>query len=183
MKIIHWRTIQAIPQTVQWQRILTPAGELIVLYIDDSIVSSYFNFNNRPIEEWIRELFPNQSQTIVIIEKKEQLLPSSLAQLAQLKEVYLAEFGTPFQQNVWEELMKIPYGSTISYTELAKRLGNLEAIRAVAAAVGKNPFAYIIPCHRVIGNTGKLTGFRWGIETKNQLLQIEKGIRQMDINY
>jgi len=85
----------------------------------------------------------------------------------------LATGGAPFQQRVWAELRKIPYGSTISYGELARRIGNPKASRAVGAANGDNPVSIIIPCHRVIGSNGKLTGYGGGIERKKFLLEFE----------
>lgn len=85
----------------------------------------------------------------------------------------LAPEGTPFQRTVWEELQRIPYGETISYGELARRVGNPNASRAAGLANGSNPIAIVIPCHRVIGSTGKLTGFGGGIEVKRRLLEIE----------
>jgi methylated-DNA-[protein]-cysteine S-methyltransferase len=85
----------------------------------------------------------------------------------------LATGGAPFQQRVWAELRKIPYGSTISYGDLARRLDNPKASRAVGAANGSNPISIIIPCHRVIGSNGKLTGYGGGIERKKFLLEFE----------
>ena len=82
--------------------------------------------------------------------------------------------GTNFQKMVWQELVKIPYGETISYGELAKRIGNPNASRAVGMANGKNPISIIIPCHRVIGKNGSLTGFGGGLEVKKVLLDMEK---------
>lgn len=87
--------------------------------------------------------------------------------------VPLAPKGTPFQQRVWAELVKIPYGTTISYGELARRIGQPTASRAVGLANGQNPLSIIVPCHRVIGSTGKLTGYGGGIENKKLLLQLE----------
>lgn len=84
--------------------------------------------------------------------------------------------GTPFQLRVWQELQKIPYGSTISYGELARRVGNPKASRAVGAANGVNPIAIIIPCHRVIGSNGHLTGFGGGLDVKQKLLELENAI-------
>ena len=81
--------------------------------------------------------------------------------------------GTEFQKSVWQELCNIPYGTTISYQTLAKRLGNEKVIRASAAANGKNPIAIIIPCHRVIGADGQMTGYAGGIERKKDLLKLE----------
>ncbi len=85
----------------------------------------------------------------------------------------LAPEGTAFQLRVWAELRKIPWGETISYGELARRIGAPTAARAVGAANGANPIPIVIPCHRVIGSTGQLTGFGGGLETKARLLALE----------
>jgi len=85
----------------------------------------------------------------------------------------LAPEGTAFQREVWRRLQEIPYGETISYGELAKRVGNPKASRAVGAANGQNPLPIVIPCHRVIGASGKLTGFGGGLPTKEALLALE----------
>lgn len=82
--------------------------------------------------------------------------------------------GTVFQNQVWEELQKIPYGETISYKELALRIGKEKAIRAVGHANGMNPISIIIPCHRVIGSNGSLTGYGGGLERKKWLINHEK---------
>ena len=81
--------------------------------------------------------------------------------------------GTPFQKRVWQALLEIPYGQAISYKQLAQNIDNPKAVRAVGAANGKNPIFVIIPCHRVIGADGSLTGFAYGLELKRQLLNIE----------
>ena len=86
----------------------------------------------------------------------------------------LAPEGTPFQRRVWQELLKIPYGATISYGELARRLGNPGASRAVGLANGANPISIVIPCHRVIGSDGKLTGYGGGLKNKQWLLALEQ---------
>jgi len=85
----------------------------------------------------------------------------------------LALEGTPFQLSVWQSLRAIPYGKTISYGELAKRLGKPKAVRAVGLANGSNPIPIIIPCHRVIGSNGHLTGYGGGLPTKEKLLALE----------
>lgn len=85
----------------------------------------------------------------------------------------LSSAGTPFQEQVWAELRKVPYGETISYAELAIRIGNPKAMRAVGAANGRNPIAIIVPCHRVIGANGSMTGFGGGIDRKVWLLKLE----------
>jgi methylated-DNA-[protein]-cysteine S-methyltransferase len=83
--------------------------------------------------------------------------------------------GTPFQQRVWQELCEIPYGETISYGELARRVGKPGSARAVGLANGRNPVAIIVPCHRVIGSNGKLTGYGGGLDRKAWLLDHEAG--------
>ena len=88
-------------------------------------------------------------------------------------ELPLAPEGTEFQRTVWNRLREIPYGETISYGELAKRVGNPKASRAVGAANGQNPIPIVIPCHRVIGSNGKLTGFGGGLPVKEALLALE----------
>jgi methylated-DNA-[protein]-cysteine S-methyltransferase len=88
----------------------------------------------------------------------------------------LAPKGTPFQLAVWRALLEVPYGRTISYADLAQRIGKPSAVRAVGAANGANPIPVIIPCHRVIGSNGTLTGYGGGIERKQWLLALE-GVR------
>jgi AraC family transcriptional regulator, regulatory protein of adaptative response / methylated-DNA-[protein]-cysteine methyltransferase len=82
--------------------------------------------------------------------------------------------GTPFQESVWRALMKIPLGKTSTYAALAASIGRPKAARAVAAACAANPIAILIPCHRVIGSDGSLSGYRWGIELKKRLLEWEQ---------
>lgn len=84
--------------------------------------------------------------------------------------------GTDFQKRAWEALQRIPFGETISYGEQAKRMGDVNASRAVGGANGANPIPIIIPCHRVVGSTGKLTGFTAGMHIKQWLLQHESGL-------
>lgn len=83
--------------------------------------------------------------------------------------------GTPFQERVWEALCSVPYGETISYGELARRIGHPRAVRAVGMATGRNAVSIVVPCHRVIGATGSLTGYGGGLERKRFLLALEAG--------
>ena len=86
--------------------------------------------------------------------------------------------GTEFQKKVWQELLNIPYGKTCSYLELSKKLGDVKAIRAVASANGKNPLWIVVPCHRVIGTDGSLTGYAGGLWRKKWLLEHENPAKQ-----
>ncbi len=86
--------------------------------------------------------------------------------------------GTDFQKKVWEALLEIPFGKTISYLDLSKKLGDVKAIRAVASANGKNPLWIVVPCHRVIGTNGDLTGYAGGLHRKKWLLEHESPAKQ-----
>jgi methylated-DNA-[protein]-cysteine S-methyltransferase len=89
--------------------------------------------------------------------------------------------GTEFQQKVWQELLKIPFGKTMSYMDLSKKIGDVKAIRAVASANGKNPLWIVVPCHRVIGSDGSLTGYAGGLWRKKWLLEHESPSRQQSL--
>ncbi|WP_421804565.1 methylated-DNA--[protein]-cysteine S-methyltransferase [Flagellimonas sp.] len=93
-------------------------------------------------------------------------------------ELQLNPSGTDFQKKVWEALLQIPFGKTISYLELSKQLGDVKAIRAVASANGKNPLWIVVPCHRVIGTNGDLTGYAGGLHRKKWLLEHESPAKQ-----
>jgi methylated-DNA-[protein]-cysteine S-methyltransferase len=94
-------------------------------------------------------------------------------------DVPLDPVGTDFQRSAWSELRKIPYGETISYGEQARRLGDVRKSRAVGAANGRNPISIIVPCHRVVGSNGSLTGFAAGVEAKAWLLHHEQGTQTL----
>ena len=89
--------------------------------------------------------------------------------------------GTEFQKKVWDALLEIPYGKTTTYLELSKKLGDVKAIRAVAAAIGKNSLWIVIPCHRVIGSDGSLTGYAGGLHRKKWLLDHENPVKQQTL--
>src|SRR5699024_5673425 len=120
-----------------------------------------------------------------------QNLPYLTEAVAQLKAYFEGDLqnfsltlnpkGTSFQQKVWKALGDIPYGTTISYLDLAKTLGDPKAVRAVAAANGKNPIMIVVPCHRVIGSDGSLTGYASGIWRKKWLLEHEHALQQLSL--
>jgi methylated-DNA-[protein]-cysteine S-methyltransferase len=117
-----------------------------------------------------------------------QVLHEGLSQLEEYFAGTRREFnlslspkGTAFQQKVWSELHKIPFGKTCSYLELSKKLGDVKAIRAVASANGKNPLWIVTPCHRVIGSDGSLTGYAGGLWRKKWLLDHENPVKQQSL--
>ena len=131
--------------------------------------------------------------SITVLEKEETtaipvILEDAVYQLQEYFEGSRKEFqldlnpeGTEFQKRVWDALEKIPFGKTLSYLELAKQLGDVKAIRAVASANGKNPLWIVIPCHRVIGSNGDLTGYAGGLHRKKWLLAHESPIKQQSL--
>jgi len=138
-------------------------------------------------DHYISEVkFMNDPETIDVNSRKEVLPPMAIQAVEQLIEYFhgnrrffelpISQEGTPFQQKVWNELMAIPFGKTISYLELSRRLGDPKVIRAAAAANGKNNVAIIVPCHRVIGSNNQLVGYAGGLPRKKWLLQHENKI-------
>lgn len=117
------------------------------------------------------------------VENKSELLEDAISQLKSYFKGDIEKFdlpilpiGTDFQKRVWEALQQIPYGTTISYLELSRKIGNEKTIRAVASANGANALAIIIPCHRIIGSTGKLVGYAGGLPVKKRLLTLESAL-------
>lgn len=108
-----------------------------------------------------------------VLEQAARELEEYFAGQRQTFTVPLQADGTAFQQAVWKALRKIPYGALSSYRDVAEQLGNRQAVRAVGAANGRNPIPIIVPCHRVVGSDGKLTGFAGGLPTKRALLLLE----------
>lgn len=149
----------------------SPVGKLKVVASDKGLVAILWQ-NDKPSRVRLGELTENPRHPILL--KAEKQLAEYFAGKRKEFSIALDMRGTDFQKNVWEALLAIPFGETRSYGQLAKQLGNPQASRAVGAANGKNPLSIVVPCHRVIGSTGKLTGFAGGMQTKAQLLGLEK---------
>lgn len=156
----------------------TPVGEMIAVFSDDGIHLLEF-YNPERIEKQMAgikpypEPGPDDHPVLFRLMNEIELWFSGEIQSFSLP---LLPKGSGFQLRVWEELRKIPYGSTISYEELSERLGDKNSIRAAASANGANPIAIMIPCHRVIGKDGSLTGYAGGLKRKRQLLDLERRI-------
>ncbi|MFE2071138.1 methylated-DNA--[protein]-cysteine S-methyltransferase [Streptomyces sp. NPDC059467] len=148
----------------------SPYGPLTLVADDGALCGLYMeDQRHRPSEE----TFGTRDDDL-FAETEEQLSAYFAGELKEFT-VELRLNGTPFQRSVWEQLRLIPYGETRSYGELAEALGNPQASRAVGLANGKNPVGIIVPCHRVIGANGSLTGYGGGLPRKQRLLDFERG--------
>ena len=146
----------------------TPIGDLLLAGDDDALALVSFpegSMRRDPDDNWIYNEKPFAAAR--------QQLTEYFAGKRQEFDLPLKLSGTEFQLSVLDALQKIPYGETTSYSDIAQRIGRPKAVRAVGAANGRNPIPIIVPCHRVIGSHGDLTGFGGGLETKEALLRLE----------
>jgi len=148
----------------------SPVGKLKLVASDKGLVAVLWE-NDEPMRVRLGEQAERERHPILV--QAERQLGEYFAGKRRSFSVPIDLRGTPFQRNVWDALLAIPFGETRTYGDLARQLGNAQASRAVGAATGKNPISIIVPCHRVIGSTGNLTGFAGGLETKERLLTLE----------
>ena len=151
----------------------TPVGRLTIIASDDGVRAILW-----PDEDAGRVRLPTASS-----DSDHPVIVATVAQLGEYFDGEREEFdlpldpvGTDFQQAAWTALRTIPYGTTVSYGEQAARMGDRRKARAVGAANGRNPISIVVPCHRVVGSNGSLTGFAGGIDTKAWLLDHERGL-------
>jgi len=149
----------------------SPVGELKLVASDHGLVAVLWE-NDRPTRVRLNEMAENDQHPVLV--ETERQLDEYFSGKRKEFSVALDMSGTRFQKDVWEALLAIPFGETRSYGQLAKQLGNPRATRAVGAANGRNPVSIIVPCHRVIGSSGKLTGFAGGLDVKAHLLSMEQ---------
>lgn len=165
----HTILVTPILRQLACWRMETPIGPLVLA--GDREALRIVRFHGHQDEAWVVDRAPFRGAI-------EQLKAYFAGKLTEF-DLVLAPEGTPFQVSVWRALQEIPYGETTTYGAVAKLVGRPTAIRAVGAANGANPIPIIIPCHRVIGSNGKLTGFGGGLPTKEKLLKLES--RQLHI--
>ena len=148
----------------------SPVGLLGIAEENGQVTDLFFGYDKAPIGTL-------ETETPVLLRAKKQLLESFDGARREF-DVPLDPHGTPFQLSVWEALLTIPYGETRSYGQIAAQIGNPEASRAVGMANHSNPISIFIPCHRVIGQDGSLTGYGGGMENKKFLLELEQKHRK-----
>ena len=149
----------------------SPFGRCFILLQSDNVVGLGFK-NGRPehqIEASIKAHWLNNNS------KFEPLNTDKIAESIFFKNIpiNISFHGSQLQVTVWKALLEIPLGKTVAYSDIAKKTGNSNAIRAVATAIGKNPIAWLVPCHRIIRKSGALGGYRWGLKIKNMMLSNE----------
>ena len=155
---------------VRYARLATPVGPILVAETDDGVAAIHFEDGRRrrPVDPAWR-----------LVDERELRIAAQLAEYfagtRRTFEVRLAPQGTLFQRRVWEAVAAIPYGKTRSYGAIAAEIGAPSAVRAVGAANGQNPWPIVVPCHRVIGSDGSLTGYGGGLPIKRALLDFERG--------
>lgn len=158
-------------------KLQTPVGELTLIASDQALRAIIWEsgpvFDPAGLDKGTAQ--PDQP----ILRQAGEQLQAYFRGERQSFDLPLAPQGTEFQKSVWQALLTIPYGQTRSYGELAAQLGQPKASRAVGAANGRNPLSIVVPCHRVIGSSGKLTGFGGGLEAKELLLKLES--RQLSL--
>jgi methylated-DNA-[protein]-cysteine S-methyltransferase len=161
-------------ETLFYTTIDSPIGELLLLGDGHVLRGLYMQGGRKPIaidSAWERDEAPFAAVTTQLEEY--------FSGHRDTFDVSLQMHGTPFERRVWAALQEIPYGETTSYGELASRIGQPTGARAVGLANGRNPIAVIVPCHRVIGANGSLTGYGGGLERKRILLELELGQSQL----
>ncbi|MGH8427322.1 MAG: methylated-DNA--[protein]-cysteine S-methyltransferase [Gammaproteobacteria bacterium] len=149
----------------------SPVGSLLLTADDAALTGIYFeDGHDRPVigSDW------KERPTHPVLKTAKRQLDEYFAGRRKTFDLPLASNGTPFQRDVWRALRDIPYGKTQSYGDIARRIGRPKAVRAVGAANGANPLPVIVPCHRVIGSNGTLTGYGGGLPRKRKLLALEQ---------
>lgn len=159
---------------VHYRHIDSPIGRLLIAAGDSGLRAIEFPHNRHPVKrdgDWVECAHP-------LLDAAEQQLREYFSGQRRQFELPLDAQGTEFQRSVWAALQAIPWGQTRSYAQLAQAIGKPAAVRAVGAANGRNPIPIIVPCHRVIGADGTLTGFGGGLPTKQFLLRLEGALPQ-----
>lgn len=153
-----------------FKKMNSPVGELTLITSDKGLAAVLWESDD-PQRIEVKTGIENNTHPVLV--ETEKQLAEFFEKKRQIFTVELDLTGTAFQKKVWEALLTIPFGETRTYGEIAKQINSPEAVRAVGMAANKNPVSIIVPCHRVIGASGKLVGFGGGLHNKSKLLQLE----------
>jgi methylated-DNA-[protein]-cysteine S-methyltransferase len=158
----------------------TPVGEMILGAYDNKLCMADWRYRkgresiDRRVQKGLHAIFLEEENDVLNLAKEE--LEAYFKGLRKTFDIPLLLVGTAFQKSVWEVLLQISFASTVSYKDLAQNIDNKTAVRAVATAVGANAMSIFIPCHRIIGSDGSLTGYAGGLEAKKKLLALEQNL-------
>jgi methylated-DNA-[protein]-cysteine S-methyltransferase len=158
----------------------TPVGEMILGSYDNKLCMADWRYRkkresiDRRVQKGLNAVFVEEESSVLKLAKEE--LEAYFKGTRNTFDIPLLLIGTQFQKIIWKEVRQIPFGRTVSYMELAQKIDKEKALRAVASAVGANAISIFIPCHRVIGSDGSLTGYAGGLDAKKKLLEIENNL-------
>src|SRR5215472_479391 len=154
----------------------SPVGRMLIVATDQGLGGLYFvdqKYYREVGRDWLRRIHHK------IVQQTARELTEYFAGTRTEFEVPLAAEGTPFQTSIWRAISSVKYGHSITYSELARRAGHPEAVRAAGTATGRNPITIIVPCHRIVGSDGSLTGYAGGLDRKRALRELEGGARSL----
>ena len=157
----------------------SPLGRMTIAATDKGLAGLWFDGQRHlPPELCDQTVWPAEPDHPVLQQTSQQLTEYFAGQRSSFDLPLDLSHGTPFQQSVWQALLDIPQGDTASYGDISQRIGKPAAVRAVGSAVGRNPVSVIVPCHRVIGANGALTGYAGGLDKKTALLRLEGVLKE-----
>ena len=163
-------------RAVKWHRFPSPLGAMLVIACDEGLLGIHFEGErHEPVvrDEWVHE--PDEP----VLRRAQAQLDEYFGGRRRAFDLPLAALGTAFQRDVWHAIAGAPFGATISYRELALRAGRPQSVRAAGTATGRNPWTIVVPCHRIVGSDGSLTGYAAGLGRKRELLALEAGQRRL----
>lgn len=175
----------ASPIKIQYYQ--SPYGELIIGAYDEQICLCDWKYRrsraaiDARIQRGLKALYSEENSDV--IQRTTSQLEEYFIKKRTQFDIPILMIGTDFQRNVWNMLLQIPYGTTETYLGLSKRMNNVGAIRAVAAANGANAISIIVPCHRIIGSNKQLVGYAGGLQAKKKLLALESHIQSLELNF
>lgn len=156
---------------LKYKFINSPVGSLKIV-VREQFLAAILWENGKPNRIRLDEMIEDKKDPLLL--ETEKQLNEYFSRKRKIFDLPIEVFGTPFQEDVWNGLRQIPYGETWSYKDLAIKVNNPKAVRAVGSANGRNPISIIVPCHRVIGSDGSLSGFAGGVSRKKILLDLER---------